>query len=150
MYGSYRVDMIKTPATTHVFDVEKGIQFPNEFFDEVYERNLLEHLRNVGFHLEECYRILKKGGKLIIITDYAGCMRYYLFATHEGRYESKHKSNPDDRHFSIFTRQHLCNHLEAVGFEVESVGYVGTDTVGQFLDFFTRQKPRIKAVAVKR
>ena len=148
-YGTCRVDAYPTKTTTHVFDVEKGLQFPDSFFDVVYEKNLLEHLRNPGFHLEEVFRVLKKGGKLILITDYAGCYRYYFFGTHEGRYEKKHKNNPEDKHYSIFSRQHLQNHLVKVGFLKISVKLIKTDTKGRFLDAFTGDKPRLRAVAIK-
>lgn len=49
-YGTHRVDIHPTKTTTQVFDIEEGLQFEDGFFDEIYERNLLEHLTNVGFH----------------------------------------------------------------------------------------------------
>jgi len=148
-YGTDRIDIRETPATTLVHDLEKGIPFPDNFFDELYSKNLLEHLRNVGIHLEECYRVLKKGGRLVIITDNAACSRFYSLGTHEGRYENKHKNNPDDKHYGIFTRQHLKNHLEKAGFSVKEISLIKTDTTGRFLDRLTGQLPRIKAVAEK-
>ena len=148
-YGTHRVDMHKTKTTTHVFDVEKGIQFPDNFFDVVYEKTLLEHLRNPGYHLEEIFRVLKPKGKLILITDYAGCSRYYLFGTHEGRYEKKHKDNPDDRHYAIFTKSHIRNHLAKVGFKNFQVELVNADSITKFLDKILRVKSRIKVVAIK-
>lgn len=148
-YGTYRVDILPTSTTTHVFDIEKSIQFPDNFFDEVYSKNLLEHLRNVGFHLEECYRVLKKGGKLILITDNVSCRRYYTFGTHEGRYEKQHKKNPKDKHYAIFTKTHLQNHLEHAGFKNIKISFIGTDTIGRFLDKITKQFPRIQVEAIK-
>ena len=38
LYGTHRVDIHETKATTHIFDVEEGLSFPNEFFNEVYEK----------------------------------------------------------------------------------------------------------------
>jgi predicted SAM-dependent methyltransferase len=148
-YGTHRVDIHKTKTTTHVFDVEEGIKFPDNYFDVVYEKTLLEHLRNPGYHFEELYRVLKSGGKLILITDYAGCFRYYLFGTHEGRYEKKHKDNPDDRHYALFTKSHIRNHLIKVGFKEFQVELIGTDYVTKFFDKIFRFKPRIKVVAIK-
>ena len=49
-YGTDRLDIRPTPSTTIVHDVEKGIPFEDETFNEVYSKNNLEHLRNVGFH----------------------------------------------------------------------------------------------------
>jgi len=149
-YGTHRVDINKTKTTTHVFDVEKGLQFPDEMFDDVYSRNLLEHLRNVGFHLDECYRVLKKGGKIVLITDNAECVRYYWFGTHTGRYEELHESN--DRHYEIFTKSHLFNHFIASRFHIESIEYIKTDTSGRYFDMLTLNllgRPRLKVVAIK-
>jgi len=149
-YGTHRVDIIRTSTTTHVFDIEEGIKFVDNLFDEVYEKNLLEHLRNVGFHLEEVYRVLKPEGILTIITDNAECTRFYKLGTHTGRYEKEHHLyNPRDKHYSIFTMNHLSNHLKAVGFKIESITYEGTDTLGKWLDRMLGSKPRIKVIARK-
>jgi predicted SAM-dependent methyltransferase len=145
-YGDDRVDFIKTPTTTLVWDLEKGIPFPDETFDEVYSRNLLEHMRNVGFHLDECFRVLKKGGMVDITTDNAECTRYYWGGTHTGRYEKKHSG---DHHYSIFTVNHLFNHFEKAGFRRMHVQYVKTDTIGKWIDTFTHQNPRLRVEAMK-
>jgi ubiquinone/menaquinone biosynthesis C-methylase UbiE len=55
---------------------EENLPFTDNYFDEIYSRNLLEHLKNVGFAVKEMVRVLKPGGKLILITDNAS---YYLF-----------------------------------------------------------------------
>jgi predicted SAM-dependent methyltransferase len=147
-YGTDRIDFLNTNTTTLVCNLEKGIPFPDETFDEVYSQSFLEHLTNVGFHLKECYRVLKVGGVIDITTDNAGCQRYYWrgIATHGGRYEKLH---PGDRHFSIFTRNHLQNHFEVVGFRNIQINYVKTDTVGKWLDYVTFHKPRINVKAKK-
>jgi predicted SAM-dependent methyltransferase len=148
-YGTDRIDILPSKYTTLVCDVEKGLPYESEIFDEIFTQNLFEHLRNPGFFLEECYRVLKIGGKLTLITDYAGCSRYYwgVTGTHEGRYEEKHDSR--DKHYSIFTRSHLRNHFENVGFKINCLNLVGTDTLGKWIDLFTRQKPRIMVEAFK-
>ena len=147
--GTHRVDMYKTKTTTHVFDVEEGIKFPNNFFDVVYECNLFEHLRNPGFHLKEVYRVLKEKGRFILITDNASCTRFYVLGTHEGRYEKKHKIHPKDRHFSIYTKTHIRNHLFAVGFQLIYIELIETSYITRFLDKLMRVKSDIKAVAIK-
>lgn len=139
-YGTHRVDIVKTRTTTHVFDVEDGIQFPDSFFDEVYERNLFEHLRSPHYHLQEVYRVLKFGGQLVLITDNASCVRYYLLRTHTGGYMGHRHliSRTADKHYGIFTKEHLKNHLLDVGFKVLIIEYVETDYVTRFLDKFMR------------
>jgi predicted SAM-dependent methyltransferase len=145
-YGTHRVDIFKTKTTTHVFDVEMGLQFSDNTFDVVYSKNLLEHLRNVGFHLGECLRVLKPGGSLDVTTDNAECVRYYVYGTHTGRYEKNH---PGDHHYCIFTAKHLMNHLEAAGFKMIDVRYEKTDTVGKYVDAVTLAHPRLRGRAIK-
>ena len=146
-YGTDRIDFIKTPTTTLVWNLEQGIPFSDDTFDEVFSRIFIEHLSNVGFHLKECYRVLKSNGQVDITTDNAECTRYYWGGTHTGRYEKLHPK--DDRHFSIFTKNHLKNHFEVAGFRDIQIDYVKTDTIGKWLDYFTFQHPRIRVRATK-
>jgi len=150
-YGDVRVDIYPTKTTTHVMDVEKG--FPKEWenkFDIVYSKNLLEHIRNPGFLLAEMKRVLKPGGKIIIITDNAGFWEFHIFGTHtrpklplkrlkfyEGRGEL-------DTHYCLFTKEHLINHFKAAGLKVEEIkylGFPGNESSGKFrpiLNFICR------------
>ena len=146
-YGDVRIDFIKTPTTTLVYNLEQGIPFPDETFDMTYSTLFLEHLTNVGFHLKECYRVLKQDGVIDVTTDNAACQRYYWFGTHTGRYEKLHSKG--DRHFSIFTKNHLKNHFEEAGFKDIQINYVKSDTLGKWLDYGTFQKPRISVRAKK-
>jgi predicted SAM-dependent methyltransferase len=147
-YGTDRLDFIKTEATTLVCDLEKGIPFPDETFDIVFSQSFLEHLTNVGFHLKECYRVLKKDGLIDITTDNSACARFYWkgMATHGGRYERLH---PGDRHFGVFSKNHLKNHFEVAGFRNIQINYVKTDTIGKWLDYITFQKARIRVWAMR-
>ena len=149
-YGTHRVDINPTKTSTHVFDVEDGIQFPDNTFGIVRSRNLLEHLKNVGFHLSECFRVMEPGGKITVITDNAECLRYYWFGTHTGNYEKQHESN--DKHYGLFTKSHLYNHFKAAKFRNIDIKYVGTDTSGRYFDALTLSllgHPRIQVNAVK-
>jgi len=139
-YGTHRVDITPTKTTTHVFDVEKGIRFPNGFFDEVYERNLFEHLRNPNFHLCEVHRVLKKGGSLVLITDNAACIRYYLLGTHTGGYMGHRHllTRTGDKHYAVFTEEHIRNHLLSAGFKIVKIKYIETDYFTRYLDKFVR------------
>ena len=147
IYGNFRVDVRPTKATTHVFDVEKGIQFPDEYFDVVYERSLLEHIRNVGFHLAEIHRVLKKNGKLTIITDNSSCLRYYIFRTHTGGYMGHRQfleHDGFDKHYCIFTPEHIKNLLLETRFKIIDIRLVDTDFKPTFfLDQITRRIPLI-------
>jgi SAM-dependent methyltransferase len=151
-YGTDRLDIQKTATSTVVHDVEKGIPFPDDSFDIVYEKNCLEHLRNVGFHFEEVKRVLKRTGLLILITDNSACLKYYTLGTHTGGYR---KAGGLDVHFSIFTKEHLRNHLNRVGLHVHEITFVDTDYPTKYFDKLVRvvapslSHARIKVVAEK-
>jgi SAM-dependent methyltransferase len=84
MWGTDRIDMYKTPATTKVWNVsEKKLPYKNETFDAIKAHSTLEHFKNPGMVADECYRVLKKGGKLFVRVDYAGYLPMFLFKTHE-------------------------------------------------------------------
>src|SRR3989338_10192071 len=45
-------------------DLQKKFLFKNETFDIVFSGQVVEHLLDPDFFLDECYRVLKKNGKL--------------------------------------------------------------------------------------
>lgn len=51
-------------------DLNKGIPFPNEEFDYVYAGELMEHIENPRFLVDEFYRVLKIGGIIIANTPF--------------------------------------------------------------------------------
>lgn len=129
-YGTHFVDIYPTREEVIKCNLDKEkLPFPDEYFDIVYSKNLIEHLRNPGFALEEMWRVLKKGGKIIIITDNAGFWEFQVFGTHvkpklnlkrlnfyKGRGEL-------DTHYCLYTKEHLVNHLKKVGFKVIEVKF---------------------------
>lgn len=51
-------------------DINEGINLPDNFADLVLMTEVLEHLKDPELALKEVYRILKKGGKLILTTPH--------------------------------------------------------------------------------
>lgn len=49
-------------------DLQNKFPFKNEEFDVIFSGQVIEHLYNPDFFLDECFRVLKKGGKLILTT----------------------------------------------------------------------------------
>lgn len=47
----------------------ENLTFPNEFFDKIVSSSSLEHFNNDVKALEECYRVLKPGGSIVITVD---------------------------------------------------------------------------------
>jgi len=89
-------------------------------------KNLIEHLQNIGDFFRLCYRALKIGGQLEIITDNAEWFPFYWpLVYHLGI--GAHASNEykdsmnGSRHYCIFTKLHLKNLLEYYGFKIVKV-----------------------------
>lgn len=118
-HGTHRIDAFKTSATTQVSNLNKRLPYPDNYFDEIYCKSVLEHIRNLGTFSDECYRVLKKGGKIWLRTDHAGFILAYLSKKHEsnraidiayhaGSFGHKQKSgNMEDHHYTLFVASHL-------------------------------------------
>lgn len=50
-------------------DLNQSLPFENNFFDLIISSQIIEHLYNTRLYLEECYRCLKPGGKLLVLTE---------------------------------------------------------------------------------
>ena len=122
-YGTDFVDMYPSRPEVVQHDLEKGLPYPDDTFDEVYSRCLFEHLKNPFNLLLEMKRVAKPGGRIRIITDHGS---YWAFAfnntAHSGGYETDEA--PGDRHYCFFTKTHLRHHFAAAGLEVERVELV--------------------------
>lgn len=114
-YGTDRIDLFKTSTTTKVFDLEKGLPYPDNSFDEIYCKSVIEHIKNLGLFSDECFRVLKKGGKIWIRTDNAGYLPFHLFKSHEHnleldrhyKYNSFGHDQNKDAHCHLFVKIHL-------------------------------------------
>jgi ubiquinone/menaquinone biosynthesis C-methylase UbiE len=146
-YGTHFVDIY--PARKEVIrcDVdEEVLPFPDNSFDEVYAKFVLEHVKNINNFLKKTKKVLKKGGKIIIITDNAGCWAFHFplkFDYSLQHYDNsiREKKGHLDRHYSILTPLHLKNHLSASGFSNIRIKYMWfenkTTTLKNHLFFIT-------------
>jgi SAM-dependent methyltransferase len=129
-YGTDYVDMYPSRENVVQCDIEKGLPYPDETFDEVYSHCLFEHLRNPFNMLLEMRRVTKTGGRVRIITDNGSYWVYALDkSAHTGGYEKP--EYPDDRHYCFFTKTHLTHHFTKAGLEVERA---------EFVEFFSTSK----------
>ena len=85
--GYIGVDYVKTPQTDIVHDLTK---FPYSFAkdnsaDEIFTSHFIEHLTGEDFikFMDECYRILKVGGKCVFIAPYYNSIRCWQDPTHK-------------------------------------------------------------------
>lgn len=84
--GFHGVDIADCPGVDTVFDLfTTPWPFESDSVDEVFSSHFFEHVpakRRYAF-MNELYRILKVGGKALIIVPYAGSMRAVQDASHE-------------------------------------------------------------------
>lgn len=86
----------------NVVDVEKeALPFADNSIDEILADNVLEHIGNIEFVLNECHRVLKKEGKMVGIVPLAGTVEDFKDITHK-------------RHFIKETFSYICGVGEAM------------------------------------
>lgn len=68
--GWLNVDSRKDAHPDLVADLEKPLNIESNVADEILLRHVVEHVRDPIALIDECYRILKKGGKLEVITPH--------------------------------------------------------------------------------
>ncbi len=67
--ADYRqADILETPSLRYRIGSDSRIAEENETFDLILSTQVLEHVENVGDYLTESFRLLKKGGVLILTT----------------------------------------------------------------------------------
>lgn len=120
-YGTHRVDFAPGSAVTEVASV-LALPYKDGAFDEVFAANILEHMVNPMVFLQECVRVLRRGGRLVLVTDHAGYVGYHLVGLTPRDNHRWHGSH-GDRHFMLFNEGHLRNLCEAAGLRVERVHF---------------------------
>jgi len=104
-------------------------------------------------------RVCKPNGMIVLITDNAGYWRFYtLSRLHEGGYKGRARA---DKHYCLFTLDHIKNHFQEAGLILVSLSYVNmvddgtypTKKIDRLLNLITffhhMSMPRIKAEGIK-
>lgn len=124
-YGDERIDLYPTPTTTKVWDIENGLPYQDESWDEVYSRYSFEHLRNPGWFVSEACRVLAPGGRLYILTNNAWFWRGSWKLATDGRGALEHSHGPHDQHYALYLPEHLLMYLHHAGFVRIEIGFTG-------------------------
>jgi len=68
--GTIGIDKTKFEGVDIVYDLEKGIPYPDNSVDGIYSGQYIEHCNNFIQLMEEIWRVCKPGAKVELITDY--------------------------------------------------------------------------------
>jgi SAM-dependent methyltransferase len=98
-------------------DLNKGLPLPDNTFDVVFSRTVIEHLFNPWSFFAEAYRILRPGGEFIVTTpNKSSVRRRIMYAL--GR-------QPLGHDIKDFTSRNLRQLLFDAGFEAEVRPFLG-------------------------
>ena len=94
------LDYVKLPGVNVVHDIEKiPYPFKENTFDEIYCKDILEHVSDVPKVIKELHRILKKDGKIIIqVPHFTSCDNFG---------DITHKNMFSSCSFDSFLKKHL-------------------------------------------
>jgi 2-polyprenyl-3-methyl-5-hydroxy-6-metoxy-1,4-benzoquinol methylase len=90
----------------------KDLSFPPESFDVISLNHVIEHLYDPADIIQECYRILKPGGELVITTPNAESWMFNLW------FKDSWYALQAPAHLHIFSLKNLTALLKNKGFEI--------------------------------
>jgi 2-polyprenyl-3-methyl-5-hydroxy-6-metoxy-1,4-benzoquinol methylase len=80
-------------------------------FDAIYMSHVIEHVYNPKELLEECFRILKPSGRLVVVTPNSASLGHQVF-------KCSWRGLEPPRHLHIFNLQNLTQSLTDSGFKI--------------------------------
>lgn len=104
----------KTGLNVHLGGIRE-VDLPEESYDLAIMIQTIEHVAKPPEVLEAARKILKPGGRLIVVTDNTESFDFKLFKkSHWGGYHFP-------RHWNLFNRKSLTKIAEKTGFEIENL-----------------------------
>ena len=120
------VDVVDLPQVDLVFDITEPFPIPDNVIEEIFSAATLEHLREVhNVHvLKECFRILRPGGSITIITPDIEAIARGILAGEDLRYINQHlfgkyksdQTEDYDLHKWMYPAETLMQVLSNIGF----------------------------------
>ena len=98
-----------------ITDLEKGLPYKNNYFDIISANQIIEHLVNVDYFMEEIHRVLKPNGYVILSTEnlsswhnlFALFLGWQAFSQHIST--KKNIGNPLKLNMAIGGKSHDCH-----------------------------------------
>ncbi|MEO5883632.1 MAG: class I SAM-dependent methyltransferase [Caldimonas sp.] len=120
----------RTAETLHGIHVDIGelsaIRYPTESFDALTARHVLEHVREPVEFLAECWRIIRPGGRLVVVTPNVESLGHRHFA-------DRWRGLEQPRHLFLYGSTSLRALFQRIG-----VQGVGMFTSAQGCDYVLR------------
>lgn len=99
-------------------DVRVGIveeaRYPDNTFDAITMTHVVEHLYEPRITLQECFRILRPGGRIVIITP-------NVESAEHRRFERCWQPLEPPRHLNLFTLKSIALAVEQTNFEIDKL-----------------------------
>lgn len=122
------IDVLPRPARENIFenyvraDLSHGLgdaieQLPEKSFDKVLLMDVLEHLVKPEQLLQDCQKLLKSSGQLLVSVPNVGNLTVRLSLA-LGKFSYAERGILDKTHLRFFTRKTIRSMLQANGFEV--------------------------------
>lgn len=100
--------------------------FPSEALDTVFMANLIHVIESPGTLLQECYRIIRKNGALVIVTFTGHGMTLWEKIKMGLRFVKAWGKPPAHTH--SFSPEDLASMMKDVGFAIKTSKLIGTTT----------------------
>ena len=112
----------KKGLISKVSDIEKGLPYKNHCFDLVFAGEVIEHIVDTDFFMEEIKRILRKNGELVITTpNIASLDRRLMLLFNQNPASFDFPTNTPAGHLRFFNNKLLLNFLKHKGFKIISI-----------------------------
>ena len=148
--GVEPADSAAATARSMGLDVRTGtldeVRFPSSYFDVITMYQVLEHIANPRTVLEECHRILKPGGKLLVSVPNIECYDLRLFGSGWLPLEVP-------RHLCHYSTQTLGRLARDCGFRVDRVKpqyLLFRGTADDFRKLYRRTRTQLDAGGLSR
>ncbi len=127
-------------------DLNEGIDFPDNMFDLVFAGEIIEHIYDTDFFVDEIKRILKPEGILVITTpNFLSLGRRISYLIGRGVYMEAsltYPKNPQPAgHIRFFTKDLLIGFMGCKGFKIEKYLSDTINFIGFRSDFLAKVFP---------
>lgn len=100
--------------------------YPDDYFDAITMNHVIEHLHYPLKTVQECYRILRPRGRLIVVTPNIESLGHRQFGS-----DWVHLDPP--RHLYLFSLETLKSMIQQSGLQIERANSISIDAYGTWL-----------------